>query len=133
MDRSKKRALEILEMYLAQVKEMAFIKTIILVGSLSDDTYTGNAGSDIDLIHIVSDREDYVWEKEQIFHLIDKIEEETRRILERAEQELPDLQYLNLLRLCHKNRFFPKQITPEDLECMEREYQTCFKPRSKNW
>lgn len=258
MDRSKKRALEILEMYLAQAKEMAFIKTIILVGSLSDDTYTGNAGSDIDLIHIVSDREDYVWEKEQIFHLIDKIEEETGhaipiarvvyqnkhllrpyhydfplslenkdlmqrpieifrildsgitvygeeiigsierpdrgdvemsekleqdfsqtlkntdwyreyiemrekpsirimtqivlttamseyyfytgnscsskyRILERAEQELPDLQYLNLLRLCHKNRFFPEQITPEDLECMEREYQTCFKPRSKNW
>lgn len=47
--------------------------------------------------------------------------------------ERPDLQYLNLLRLCHKNRFFPEQITPEDLECMEREYQTCFKPRSKNW
>lgn len=62
-------------MYLAQAKEMAFIKTIILVSSLSGDTYTGNAGSDIDLIHIVSDKHDYVWEKEQIFGLIDKIEE----------------------------------------------------------
>lgn len=237
---------------------MEFIKSIILVGSLSDDTYTGNAGSDIDLVHIVSDEEDYAREKEQIIGLISKIEEETEnaipiarvvyqkkhlirpydydftlslenrdlmqrpievfrildsgvtvygeemigsierpdrrdvemsekldqefmetlkdtdwykgymemrdrptirimtqivlttalseyyfytgnscsskyRILEYAERELPELQYLNLLRLCHKNRFSPSEITQEDLELMEREYQTCFKTRNKNW
>lgn len=258
MDRSKKRAFEILQMYVDQAKKMEFIKSIILVGSLSDDTYTGNAGSDIDLVHIVSDEEDYAREKEQIIGLICKIEEETEnaipiarivyqekhlirpynydftlspenrdlmqrpievfrildsgvtvygeemigsierpdrrdvemsekldqkfmetlkdtdwykgymemrnrptirimtqivlttalseyyfytgnscsskyRILECVERELPDLQYLNLLRLCHKNRFSPNEITPADLELMEREYQTCFKTRSKGW
>lgn len=249
MDRSKKRALEILEMYIDRAKEMAFIKSIILVGSLSDDTYTGNPGSDIDLVHIVSDEKDYAWEKEQIIHLICKVEEETGkavpiarvvyqerhlrrpykhdypltlenkdlmqrpievfrildsgvtvygedmtglierpdcgdvemskklvrewtetlkdtdwykeyvemterptirimtqtvlttalseyyfytgnscsskyRILECMERELPELPYLNLLRLCHKNRFTPGEITREDIESMEREYQT---------
>lgn len=258
MDRSKKRAFEILELYINQAKKMEFIKSIILVGSLSDDTYTGNMGSDIDLVHIVSDKEDYAQEKEQIIRLICKVEEETGsaipiarvvyqekhlirpyaydftlsvenkdlmqrpievfrildsgvtvygedmigsierpdrsdvemsmkldeecietlkdtdwykgyvemrdrpsirimtqivlttalleyyfytgnscsskyRILECVERELPELQYLNLLRLCHKNRFSPDEITPEDLELMEREYQTCFKTRSKSW
>lgn len=258
MDRSKKRAFEILEMYINQAKELDFIKSIILVGSLSDDTYTGNAGSDIDLVHIVSDEKDYAWEKEQIIRLICKVEEETGkaipiartvyqkkhlirpygydftlsrenkdlmerpievfrildsgvtvygeemiglierpdrsdvemseklnkeftetlkdtewykgyvemrdkpsirimtqivlttalseyyfytgnscsskyRILDCAERELPKLQYLNLLRLCHKNRFSPDEITQEDLEVMEREYQTCFKTRQKTW
>ena len=110
MDRSKKRALEILEMYLAQAKEMAFIKTIILVGSLSDDTYTGNAGSDIDLIHIVSDREDYVWEKEQIFHLIDKIEEETGHAIPIARVVY---QNKHLLRPYHYD--FPLSLENKDL------------------
>ena len=40
MDRSKKRALEILDLYLNEAKNLDFIKAIILVGSLSDDTYT---------------------------------------------------------------------------------------------
>lgn len=257
-DRSRKRAFEILEMYIDQARKMEFIKSIILVGSLSDDTYTGNVGSDIDLVHIVSDTEDYAWEKEQIFSLICKIEKETEsaipiarvvyqekhlnrpydynftlskenkdlmerpievfrildsgitvygeemtgsierpdrrdvemskklnqeltetlkdtdwyrgyvktidrpsirimtqivlttalleyyfytgnscsskyRILECVERELPKLQYLNLLRLCHKNRFAPDQITPDDIELMEKEYQTCFKTRNKDW
>ena len=64
MDRSKKRALEILDLYLNEAKNLDFIKAIILVGSLSDDTYTGNAGSDIDLVHIVSDERDYKLEKD---------------------------------------------------------------------
>ena len=56
---------------------MDFIKAIILVGSLSDDTYTGNTGSDIDLVHIVSDETDYRSEKKAIFDLIERIENQT--------------------------------------------------------
>ena len=70
MDRSKKRALEILDLYLNEAKNLDFIKAIILVGSLSEDTYTGNAGSDIDLVHIVSDERDYKLEKDEITRII---------------------------------------------------------------
>ncbi len=62
MNRSKGRAKEILALYIDEVKALDFVKSVILVGSLSDDTYTGNVGSDIDLIHIVSDDEDYYFE-----------------------------------------------------------------------
>ena len=62
MNRTKERAKEILNLYLDEVKALDFVKSVILVGSLSDDTYTGNIGSDIDLIHIVSDDEDYYFE-----------------------------------------------------------------------
>lgn len=51
------------------------------------------------------------------------------RILECIERKLPDLSYLNLLKLCHKNRFFPDEMTQEDIETMKREYQTIFKSR----
>lgn len=258
MNKSKERAKEILSLYVSEAKNIEFIKSIILVGSLSDDTYTGNAGSDIDLIHIVSDEEDYLFEKKQIFELISRIEGATEKdvpiarvvfqqrhlvrpyeydfelsvdnkdlmqrpieifrildsgitvygediiqkierparsdvemserlnaqhletlkntewykgyvkmienptirimtqsvlttalsdyyfytgnscsskyhILKRMEQELPQLSYLNLLRLCHKNRFSPDEITEEDVETMKREYQTCFRTKPKTW
>lgn len=258
MDKSKARAKEILDIYLGEARKLDFIRSIILVGSLSDDTYTGNAGSDIDLVHIVSDERDYDFEKRCISELISKVEERTEkdipiakavfqqthlahpynydfelsvenkdlierpieifrildsgitvygenlihsiekptrkdvemserlnaqwndslkntdwyqgyikmresptirimmqivlttalsdyyfytnhncsskyRILECVEQELPDLEYLNLLRLCHKNRFSPNEITQEDIDKMYEEYQTCFKTRRKTW
>lgn len=259
MNKTKERAKEILKLYLDEVKALDFVKSVILVGSLSDDTYTGNAGSDIDLIHIVSDEVDYGLEKKQITELINKVEraadedipiakvvfqqrhlihpynydfelsqenkdlierpieifraldsgitvygedliqtlerptyadvEMTKRlgarqmdtlkdtdwykneyikivadpsirmmtqivlttamseyyyytgkscsskyyILERVEKECPQIIYLNLLRLCHKNRFSPDKITEQDIEMMRREYQTVFLKRPKTW
>lgn len=258
MDKSKERAYEILRLYLDEAIKLDYITSIILVGSLSDDTYTGGPGSDIDLVHIVSDKADYKAEEETIFHLIerinqqtnhdvpiskvvyqkqqlhhpyqydfeltsdnihlinrpievfrildsgktiwgeeliDTIEEPTRedvlqyeilsdklskilhqlnpewgsrydemkknptiriltqsvlttalsdyyyytgkncsskyRILSCVERDLPDLSYLHLLRLCHKNRFTPDQMTEDDFEEMRREYQTVFLQRPK--
>ncbi len=57
MDKSKKRAYEILEQHIKNVEKTgkAIVRSVILVGSLSDDSYTGNAGSDIDLIHVLYD------------------------------------------------------------------------------
>lgn len=258
MNRSKERAKEILSIYLNEAKSLDFIKSIILVGSLSDDTYTGNAGSDIDLVHIVDDERDYASAKSSICELISRVEEKTEkdvpiarvvflqkhlkhpynydfelsaenrdliqrpieilrildsgitvygedlistvekptrsdvemsvrlnarwsdslkntawyreyektrdnptirimtqivlttalsdyyfytehncsskfRILEYVERELPDLEYLNLLRLCHKNRFSPDEITDEDMDTMNYEYQAYFKTRRKTW
>lgn len=259
MNRTKERAKEILDLYLAEVKALDFVKSVILVGSLSDDTYTGNVGSDIDLIHIVSDEEDYYLEKRQIKELIGKVEQATENdvpiadvvfqsrhlkhpysydfelsrenkelierpievfraldsgitvygedfiktlerptradvemtkrlgaeqmdalkdtewykneyiktinqpsirmmtqivlttamseyyyytgkscsskydILERVEKECPQITYLNLLRLCHKNRFSPEKITERDIETMNREYQTIYLKRPKTW
>ncbi len=37
-----------------------------------------------------------------------------------------DLPYLDLLRLCHKNRFSPGEITEEDIKTMNREYKEIF-------
>ena len=259
MNKTKERAKEILNLYLDEVKDFDFVKSVILVGSLSDNTYTGNAGSDIDLIHIVADEIDYSFEKKQIFDLISKVEQATERdvpismvvfqsrhlvhpynydfeltqenkdllerpievfraldsgitvygedliktlerptradvemtkrmnneqmnalkdtdwykneylkiayhpsirmmtqmvlttamseyyyytgkscsskyyILERVEKECPQITYLNLLRLCHKNRFSPDEITEQDIETMNKEYQTCYLKRPKTW
>ena len=258
MDRSKERAKEILALYLDEVKCFDFVQSVILVGSLSDDTYTGNVGSDIDLIHIVSDGEDYSFEKKQITELIGKVEHTTNHevpiskvvfqrihlkhpyhydfelsqdnkdlierpielfrildsgitvygediiqdierptredvemsmrlaaeqletlkdtdfynkyiqmrdfptirilsqivlttamseyffytgnscsskyhILERMEKECPHIPYLNLLKLSHKYRFAPDEITECDIKTMNREYQTCFRTRPKTW
>ena len=55
-NKTKERALEIIRIYLQAVQTVPSVKSVILVGSLSDDTYTGNAGSDIDLVHIIYDR-----------------------------------------------------------------------------
>ncbi len=258
MNKSKERAKEILSIYLDKAKELEFIKSIILVGSLSDDTYTGNAGSDIDLIHIVDDSEDYCRAKKNIAGLIEEVEKMTDndipiskvifsqrhlsrpynydfellpenndliqrpveilrildggitvygedmtgtieaptkndvqkshelnarlnesfadtdfykeylkmrekptirimtqivlttalseyfywtgkncsskyRILGCVERDLPDFEYLELLRLCHKNRFSPDDITGEDIKTMNEEYAHSFLTRKKTW
>ena len=85
MNRTKERAKEILTLYLDEVKVLDFVKSVILVGSLSDDTYTGNVGSDIDLIHIVSDEEDYYLEKKKIKELIEKVEQASKSDVPIAE------------------------------------------------
>ena len=51
-NKTRERAWELIEIYLREVRNVPSVKSVILVGSLSDDTYTGNAGSDIDLVHI---------------------------------------------------------------------------------
>ena len=48
------------------------------------------------------------------------------RVLELVEKDMPDLPYLDLLRLCHKNRFSPGEITEEDINTMNREYKEIF-------
>ena len=48
------------------------------------------------------------------------------KILELIEKEMPNLSYLNLLRLCHKNRFSPDDMTKENITAMNREYQDYF-------
>ena len=261
MNKTKERAQEIINTYINAAKDLGFVRAIILVGSLSDDTYTGNAGSDIDLVHIVSDEVDYQVEKRAIIRLIEEIEEqtdhdipisrvvfqeqhllhpykydfelkpenkdlierpieilrmldsgivlmgdpsikesierptredvlETKRlgkkqleilrvedpdfyreyqrttqnpstrimtqivlttalleyffytckscsskyyILRRIEEDLPNLTYLNLIRLCHKNRFSPEEITETDIAAMREEYRTVFLNRPKTW
>ena len=252
-NKTKERAMEILRIYLKVVETVKSVKSVILVGSLSDDTYTGNAGSDIDLVHIVYDSYDYESEKKKITDVISKVERETDndvpisktvynerhlrhpytydfdlsaenkdlierpieifriidsgkilygeniiftlerptrddvqksieleqeqlklmakenpewhsaytemrkhptiriltqivlttalsdyyfrtgrscsskyRILELAERDIPDLSYMNLLRLCHKNRFSPDEMTEEDINTMNREYKDAF-------
>lgn len=252
-NKTKERALEIINIYLKAIETVKSIKSLILVGSLSDDTYTGNAGSDIDLVHIIYDRYDYESEKKKITDMISGVERETNndipisrtiyserhlrhpytydfdlskdnmdlierpieifrildsgkllygadiistlerptrgdvqksveleqeqlellakenpewfsaytemrkhptirimtqivltkalsdyyfytgrscsskyRVLELVEKDMPDLPYLDLLRLCHKNRFSPGEITEEDINTMNREYKEIF-------
>ncbi len=252
-NKTKERAFEIISFYLKTIETVKSVKSVILVGSLSDDTYTGNAGSDIDLVHIIYDGYDYESEKKKITDMIFKVERETNndipisktvynerhlrhpynydfdlsaenkdlierpieifrildsgkilygddiisalerptrddvqksveleheqlkllakenpewfsaytemrkhptirimtqivlttalsdyyfrtgrscsskyKILELAERDIPDLPYMNLLRLCHKNRFLPDEITEEDINTMKREYKDVF-------
>jgi hypothetical protein len=54
-------------------------------------------------------------------------------ILQRIEEDLPELTYLNLLRLCHKNRFTPEQMTEADIAAMQEEYQSIFLKRPETW
>lgn len=260
-NKTKERAHEIINIYIRAAKELEFVKSIILVGSLSDDTYTGNAGSDIDLVHIVSDEEDYQHEKSKVFQLIEQMESQTNHdipiskvvfqekhlrhpypynfelisenmdlierpievfriidsgislfgdanikdsierptredvleslrlgkklaellrekdpefyreyqktrqcpsirmmtqivlttalsdyyfytnkscsskyaVLQRMEEDWPNLTYINLLRLCHKNRFAPEQMTEADRLAMKEEYQSIFLNRPETW
>lgn len=260
MDKSKKRAYEIIETYIEKAKDLEFVDSIYLVGSLSDDTYTGNPGSDIDLVHIVSDDVDYPQEKAEIVRIVEETEQQTDNdiaiarvvfqnqhlrhpykydfelsqenmdlvnrpievfrildagkllfgkdfkeqlerptrvdivesermqkrilfdlkekdpafyeqytkmhnhptlrmltqtvlttamsdylyytdkscsskyyILERIEQGIPDFKYLNLLRLCHKNRFDPKHLTEQEKQCMYDEYTNVFLTKPDTW
>ncbi len=252
-NKTKERALEIISIYLKAIETVKSIKSVILVGSLSDDTYTGNAGSDIDLVHIIYEQYDYEREKKNIADVISAVELETNndipisrtvynerhllhpytynfalsidnkdlierpieifrildsgkllygtdivstlekptrddvqktieleqeqlkllakenpewflkytemrkhptirimtqivlttalsdyyfytgkscsskyKILELSERDMPNLPYLNLLRLCHKNRFSPGEMTEEDINTMNREYKDVF-------
>ena len=252
-NRTKERAWEIINLYLNSIETIKSVKSVILVGSLSDDTYTGNIGSDIDLVHILYDQYGYEREKKIIADMISKVERETNndipisrtvyserhlihpynydfelskdnkdlierpieifrildsgkilygadiistlekptrddvqksieiaqeesklhakadpewfssftemckhptirimtqivitralsdyyfctgkscsskyKILELAERDMPNLPYLNLLRLCHKNRFSPDEITEEDINTMNRDYNDVF-------
>ncbi|MDR7856771.1 nucleotidyltransferase domain-containing protein [Tissierella sp.] len=56
-NKSENRAREIISIHLSRLeKELSNeVLSVILVGSLSNGSYTGNAGSDIDLIHILKD------------------------------------------------------------------------------
>ena len=76
-NKTKERALEIINVYLQAIETVKSVKSVILVGSLSDDTYTGNAGSDIDLVHIIYDQYDYKKEKKKITDVISLVESET--------------------------------------------------------
>ena len=56
MNGSRKHAKEIIDHHIKSLKAFnTLIKSVVLVGSLSDQSYTGNAGSDIDLNHILYD------------------------------------------------------------------------------
>lgn len=55
------------------------------------------------------------------------------QILKRMEEDVPFLPYLNLLKLCHKNRFTPEEITNKEIEVMKREYQEIFLERPVTW
>lgn len=75
-NKSKERAIEILNLYTSQIVKYDFVKSVILVGSLSDDTYTGNLGSDIDLINIVN-AENFDKARKQLLDFIQNIEDIT--------------------------------------------------------
>lgn len=56
---SIERAKEILNCHLKNIAKLkGIIISVVLVGSLSNNSYTGNAGSDIDIVHIISDNSD---------------------------------------------------------------------------
>ena len=56
-DKSEARAKEIIGIYLNELEKdlSREVLSVILVGSLSNSSYTGNAGSDIDLIHVLKE------------------------------------------------------------------------------
>lgn len=77
MDKSLRRANEIIKNHLKNIAGLQVsIKAIILVGSLSNNSYIGKAGSDIDLIHIVTDDCDYNV-RNSILSLIEKTQIES--------------------------------------------------------
>lgn len=56
-DKSEKRAREIIDFHISRIDAQKFphLLSVILVGSLSNGSYTGKPGSDIDLLHILDD------------------------------------------------------------------------------
>lgn len=76
-NKRKERAIEILDIYINKIKNFPFIKSVILVGSLSDDTYTGNSGSDIDLVHVISNDMNLKEARKQVFDLLYDIQNST--------------------------------------------------------
>jgi len=57
MNKTEKRAKEIIAYHVKKLEDFAgsYVLSAILVGSLSNGSYTGNSGSDIDLIYILKD------------------------------------------------------------------------------
>ena len=77
--KSKERANVIIAHHIENIKKAhGILKAVILVGSLSNDSYTGNAGSDIDLIHVLNDNASPD-SKNIVCDLIAKTEDETNR------------------------------------------------------
>ncbi len=78
-NKSESRAREIVRIHLSELeKELSDeLLSVILVGSLSNNSYTGNAGSDIDLIHILKDEvsDDF---RNQVRNVIEKTESLTK-------------------------------------------------------
>lgn len=76
--KSKDRAQEVLRHHLhcLEARCGSIVASVVLVGSLADDSYTGNAGSDIDVIHILRDDapEDG---RQRVLDAIARTEEET--------------------------------------------------------
>ena len=95
--KTKERAYEIINIYLKALETVKSVKSVILVGSLSDDTYTGNAGSDIDLVHIIYDRYDYESEKKKITDLISGVERETDNDVPISKTVFSEFRVLKLL------------------------------------
>ncbi|SFQ21470.1 hypothetical protein SAMN02910358_01141 [Lachnospiraceae bacterium XBB1006] len=256
----KERAWEIIRVFQEEASATDFVKAVVLVGSLSDDTYTGRPGSDIDLVTIIRSDCNYWEAKQKVLAMIDKVEEMTNRdipiarviynenhlkhpywvdfevseedadlvnlpievfrmldsgkiiygediisgmecptredvvesmrlneklerlywqkapekmeaykamranpttrilaqivlvtalseyfyytgkscsskfhILQKCEQEVPDLSYLELLRLCHRYRFAHETITESEEEKMHSDYRECFLTRPVTW
>jgi len=75
-NKTKARALNIIEKYVDRISKLSFVKSIILVGSLSDDTYTEGNGSDIDIVNII-DSNNYSEDKDIIIKYIEEIEKLT--------------------------------------------------------
>ncbi|WIV11540.1 hypothetical protein [Proteiniborus sp. MB09-C3] len=78
MNKSLERAKEIINHHLKNISSLnnSIFISVILVGSLSDNSYTGNAGSDIDLIHVLSDNAPSN-SRDIVFKTITKTEQET--------------------------------------------------------
>ncbi|MCL2672157.1 MAG: nucleotidyltransferase domain-containing protein [Clostridiales bacterium] len=78
MDKSERRAREIIQHHIQNIAACAAddVLSVVLVGSLSNGSYTGSAGSDIDLIHIL--RDDAPPDaREKLLYLIAQTEAET--------------------------------------------------------
>ena len=71
------RAREILNCHIKNIENLSDkIKSVVLVGSLSNNSYTGNAGSDIDIVHILFDNSD-IEIRNVVLDTINKTETET--------------------------------------------------------
>lgn len=75
-NKSRERANEIIQIYVDGLDKFKFLKSVVLVGSLSDNTYTEGPSSDIDFVHIV-DENYYLEAKKEISDYIEYVEKLT--------------------------------------------------------
>jgi Nucleotidyltransferase domain. len=74
---SIERANEIINCHLKNIEKLSgVLKSVVLIGSLSNNSYTGNPGSDIDLVHILCNDND-IEIRNTMFEIIDKTQRET--------------------------------------------------------